>query len=44
MNCLECPNYWRTDIDETLCEECGTHKRNNNKEVDENGKADLRRQ
>lgn len=28
MNCLECPNYWRTDIDESLCDECGTYNRN----------------
>ena len=24
MNCLKCPNYWRTDIDETMCDKCGT--------------------
>ena len=24
MNCLKCPNYWRTDIDETKCDQCGT--------------------
>jgi hypothetical protein len=24
MNCLKCPNYWRTDIDETKCNQCGT--------------------
>lgn len=24
MNCLKCPNYWKTDIDETLCDGCGT--------------------
>ena len=23
MNCLKCPNYWRTDIDETKCDQCG---------------------
>ena len=34
MNCLECPNYWRTNIDESLCEECGTHKRNENTKED----------
>jgi Zn ribbon nucleic-acid-binding protein len=26
MNCLKCPNYWRTDIDETKCDQCGTHE------------------
>lgn len=24
MNCLNCPNFWKTDIDETLCDGCGT--------------------
>lgn len=23
MNCLKCPNYWKTDIDETMCDHCG---------------------
>lgn len=23
MNCLKCPNYWKTDIDETMCDKCG---------------------
>ena len=23
MNCLKCPNYWQTDIDETKCDQCG---------------------
>ena len=23
MNCLKCPNYWKTDIDETQCDQCG---------------------
>ena len=23
MNCLKCPNYWKTDIDETKCDKCG---------------------
>ena len=26
MNCLKCPNYWKTDIDETQCDKCGTHE------------------
>ena len=23
MNCLKCPNFWQTDIDETKCDKCG---------------------
>ena len=23
MNCLKCPNYWQTDIDENKCDQCG---------------------
>ena len=23
MDCLKCPNYWKTDIDETKCDQCG---------------------
>ena len=23
MNFLKCPNYWKTDIDETQCDKCG---------------------
>ena len=26
MNCLKCPNYWKTDIDETMCDKCGMQK------------------
>ena len=26
MNCLKCPNYWKTDIDETMCDKCGGDK------------------
>ena len=26
MNCLKCPNYWQTDIDETKCNKCGSDK------------------
>lgn len=34
MNCLKCPNYWRTDIDETKCDQCGcdTPKESEDKE------------
>lgn len=24
MYCLKCENYWKSDIDETKCEKCGT--------------------
>ena len=24
MNCLKCPNFWKADIDETKCDQCGT--------------------
>lgn len=34
MNCLECPNYWRDNIDETLCEECGRHKKEAKEEAE----------
>ena len=23
MNCLKCPSFWKTDIDETECDKCG---------------------
>ena len=23
MNCLECKNFWKTDIDEAKCDKCG---------------------
>lgn len=23
MNCLKCPNFWKSDIDETKCDQCG---------------------
>ena len=26
MDCLKCSNYWRTDIDETMCDKCGTQE------------------
>ena len=26
MNCLKCPNYWKIDIDETMCDKCGTQE------------------
>ena len=24
MECFKCPNFWRTDIDEKMCDKCGT--------------------
>ena len=35
MNCLKCPNYWRTDIDETQCDKCGMQEEPNTKESEE---------
>lgn len=29
MNCLKCSNYWKTDIDETQCDKCGTQEEPN---------------
>jgi hypothetical protein len=26
MNCLKCPNYWNTNIDEVKCDQCGADK------------------
>lgn len=26
MNCLKCLNYWKTNIDETQCDKCGTQE------------------
>lgn len=33
MNCLKCPNYWKTDIDESLCDNCGTQVQRSESEV-----------
>ena len=33
MNCLKCPNYWRTDIDETKCDKCGCDTPKENEET-----------
>ena len=35
MNCLKCPNFWRTDIDETMCDKCGCDPKES--EVKSNG-------
>ena len=35
MNCLKCPNYWRTDIDEPMCDKCGTQTAESEEEEDE---------
>lgn len=40
MNCLKCPNYWKTDIDEVQCDKCGTQEEantSNEKESATNG-------
>ncbi len=37
MDCLKCPNYWRTDIDETACDKCGGVVVEPTKEDEENG-------
>lgn len=38
MNCLKCPNYWRTDIDETKCDQCGCETvEQKESEVEDNG-------
>ena len=36
MNCLKCPNYWETEIDETVCDKCGCEK-NDEKGGESNG-------
>ena len=35
MNCLKCPNFWRTDIDETECDKCGCHPKESEVKNDE---------
>ena len=40
MNCLKCPNYWKTDIDESKCDKCGCDAENaeqKESEVEDNG-------
>lgn len=35
MDCLKCPNFWKTDIDENQCDFCGVsvdRPENENKE------------
>ena len=39
MNCLKCPNYWQTDIDETKCDQCGCET-TTPKESEENGNGE----
>ena len=39
MNCLKCPNYWRTDIDETMCDKCGTQNEPTANPKESEGKA-----
>lgn len=35
MNCLKCPNYWKTDIDETQCDQCGTQEQKETEDKDD---------
>lgn len=35
MNCLKCANYWKTDIDETQCDKCGTQSETENSTIKE---------
>lgn len=43
MNCLKCPNYWSSNINEAACEKCGPHtaepapKGKYEREVEKNG-------
>ena len=37
MNCLKCPNYWKTDIDEAKCNKCGCKTTSKESEEKENG-------
>ena len=30
MNCLKCSNYWKTNIDVTMCDKCGTQENETN--------------
>jgi hypothetical protein len=37
MNCLKCPNYWNTNIDELMCEFCPYSGKHKEKESEDNG-------
>ena len=37
MNCLKCPNFWQTDIDETKCDKCGCETAPKESEEKKNG-------
>lgn len=41
MNCLNCPNYWKTDIDENLCDNCGTQVQRSESEVPKDMEREL---
>lgn len=43
MNCLKCPNYWKTDIDETQCDKCGDPNTSapNDKESEDRGNEQM---
>ena len=36
MNCLKCPNFWKSEIDETACDKCGCEE-NGEKEEKSDG-------
>ena len=40
MNCLKCANYWKTDIDETQCDKCGTQEPATQGQKETEGKDD----
>ena len=37
MICLKCPNFWKSDIDETKCDQCGCETTPKKSEEKENG-------
>ena len=41
MNCLKCPNYWKTDIDETACDKCGCEQKESEEAKNDGEKAGL---
>lgn len=43
MNCLKCSNYWQNNIDETMCDKCGTQEAattDNQKGMEEQGNGE----
>ena len=37
MDCLKCSNFWKNDIDETKCNQCGCETTPKESEEKENG-------